>query len=250
MALANVRTTMRPVATPLTQRVAPVGADLDFDPRDIGRLAFWTGGRAIPGLVHGDPIAAWPDRSGWGRHAPQATASKRATYREGARKVARLDGVDDDAAPLALTLTDFTITCATGKLGSVAYGGYLVATGGNGLIAGGVAGGALYGILVGNNRVARTNVSYPTNGTSFEIVTGHRSGSAYTLIVNGANVTEGPISEPNYSNSPPVIGQADGSARINADIGELIAHARPLLLNEVRRLQRRQGRMYSVPVAA
>src|SRR5436190_4259466 len=118
MALTNARVTLRPVAAPLTSRVAPVGSDLDFDPRDLGsRVRLWASASRLGGLAHGSPVAAFPDRSGWGTHFQQATASKRPTLVQGAingRSAVRPDVVDDalDAANSNLSQPNTIIVVA------------------------------------------------------------------------------------------------------------------------------------------
>ena len=101
MALANTRTTLRLVQAPLTT-TGLVGADLDFDPKDYGRLALWVSDRS--GLASGDAVAGWQDQSGNAKHLQQVTGSKQPLLISGilnGRRVRRTDGSNDYFTSLA-----------------------------------------------------------------------------------------------------------------------------------------------------
>jgi hypothetical protein len=75
---------------------------LDLSPSlwlDAGLSQKWQdSARTVPVTSDGDPVGAWDDMSGSGRHAVQATAAKRATYKvaiQNGLPVIRFDGVDD-----------------------------------------------------------------------------------------------------------------------------------------------------------
>lgn len=69
-----------------------------FSPLDIPGLQLWLDAAQITGLSDGDPVATWPDMSGEGNHATQATSGNRPTYRAGVLNglpVVRFDGTND-----------------------------------------------------------------------------------------------------------------------------------------------------------
>lgn len=249
MTLANVRTTMRPVAVPLTNRVAPVGSDLDFDPRDLGsRLQLWIGG-SIPGLVHGDLIAARPDRSGWGNHFQQPTSSKRPTARQGVvagRWVIRPDVVDDvmDAANGSFPQPNTVVAVAKVNDTAATKNLFCSATPGteNSLffdsseVFGAYAGTALTG---SGSQVGAFHVfAAEFNTTSSKLhVDGAQNGSTGTTFT----WTLGPF---RLFLSPASAGPFSG------DLADLIVYAGRLVSTLLRRLTRYLGRLNLIPVAA
>ncbi len=69
-----------------------------FSPSDIAGLAAWYDASYITGLVDGDPVTTWADRSGLGRDVTQATAGKKPLYKTAivnGKPVVRFDGTDD-----------------------------------------------------------------------------------------------------------------------------------------------------------
>jgi PKD repeat protein len=60
---------------------APGGGGPFVDPSSVPGLGLWLRADGLVGLADGDAVAAWTDVSGAGRHATQAVASKRPTYR-------------------------------------------------------------------------------------------------------------------------------------------------------------------------
>lgn len=76
-----------------------------FTPANVSGLQGWFKGSSISG-VDGDAISTWPDSSGNGRDATQATAGSKPTLKTGAnginaQPVARFDGGDKLASSLA-----------------------------------------------------------------------------------------------------------------------------------------------------
>ena len=70
-----------------------------FNPRKIPGLVLWYSADKISGLSDGDPIATWPDRSGNGIDATQATEAKRPLFKVNqinGRPAVRSDGSDDN----------------------------------------------------------------------------------------------------------------------------------------------------------
>lgn len=95
-----------------------------FSPADIPGLQLWLradgtlwqdSARTTPAVADSDPVGAWDDASGNGRHATQTTSTRRLTLKAGVQNglpVLRLDGVDDflavaDAAGLQFGTGDF-----------------------------------------------------------------------------------------------------------------------------------------------
>lgn len=78
-----------------------------FSPLRLPGLALWLkadgtlwqdSARTTPAAADGDPVGAWDDASGNGRHVVQATAGSRPTLKlaiQNGRPVLRFDGVDD-----------------------------------------------------------------------------------------------------------------------------------------------------------
>jgi hypothetical protein len=68
-----------------------------FSPRSIPGLCAWWQASAITWLSHGDPVSAWPDLSGHGRDATQATSASQPTYKSSGSPFpfVSFDGVDD-----------------------------------------------------------------------------------------------------------------------------------------------------------
>jgi hypothetical protein len=101
----------------------------DFSPKDVGGLQlylldsgpFWQDSARTTGAsADADPIGAWDDLSGNGRHVTQATSGKRPQLKlsiQNGKSVVRFDGTDDylggltNVAGLAIT-GDFTIFAA------------------------------------------------------------------------------------------------------------------------------------------
>lgn len=66
------------VRVPLAARVGS-----GFSPASIPGLALWLDASQLTGLSDGDPVQTWPDLSGNGRDATQATLAMRPTYKVG-----------------------------------------------------------------------------------------------------------------------------------------------------------------------
>lgn len=67
-------------------------------PTDLPNLGLWLAADALTGLADGAPVATWPDASGLGHNATQATAGKRPTFRAAVLNglpVVRFDVTDD-----------------------------------------------------------------------------------------------------------------------------------------------------------
>lgn len=82
-----------------------------WSPRNLPGLALWLAADKLTGLADGAAVATWPDASGNGRDAAQATAAKRPTYRTNVlngKPVLRFDGVDDGLATPSITLAATT----------------------------------------------------------------------------------------------------------------------------------------------
>lgn len=96
------------------------------DPRHIPSLRLWLDASNVVGMrqlsdgtgtvTHGDPLGYWPDLSGNGYNATQATTNNRPTYRVGVRNgrsVLRFDGVNDSyrvaSLPLDATVSMFVV---------------------------------------------------------------------------------------------------------------------------------------------
>ena len=85
----------------------PLGAATKFSPPNLPGLALWLDSAAVttlfqnssmttPATSTNDPVGAWADRSGNGRHATQATSTQRPLLDANRRLV--FDGIDDSLA--------------------------------------------------------------------------------------------------------------------------------------------------------
>lgn len=92
---------------PLRNRIVVLGggAGAGFDPRSIPGLALWLDASRLT-LNDLDPVTTWPDLSGNGRDATQATTSKKPTFKiDGTRRVVEGDGTDDGLVAAGFDLT-------------------------------------------------------------------------------------------------------------------------------------------------
>lgn len=70
----------------------------EFKPTQIPGCQLWLTAEAVTGLRDGDPLAVWPDRSGYDHHAVQTEKQKRPTYQAqgiGRQPAVRFAGADD-----------------------------------------------------------------------------------------------------------------------------------------------------------
>lgn len=94
-----------------------------FNPAKLGGIELWFDARDIAGLSDGDGVATWPDKSGNGRDATQATASLRPTYKTGIQNgqpIVRGDGTDDVLETASINISWGTIFAV---FGGVSNGG-------------------------------------------------------------------------------------------------------------------------------
>lgn len=72
--------------------------DSSFDPESIPNLLQWVSADALEGVVDGDPVVTWPDRTVNGNDFTQGTAAKWATYKTNilnGKPVVRFDNTND-----------------------------------------------------------------------------------------------------------------------------------------------------------
>jgi peptidoglycan/xylan/chitin deacetylase (PgdA/CDA1 family) len=142
--------------------IRSVGA---FSPKSISGLQLWfkadkglyqDAAMTTPAVADSDPVGAWQDQSGNGKHATQATAGYRPFLKlniQNGRQVLRFDGSDDQLSFTALSLTDFTAYIVY-KLTSITGAGkaYIIAGTSKGIYGGGVGSGVDgYGAYDGTN---------------------------------------------------------------------------------------------------
>lgn len=101
------------------------------DPSSVPGLRLWLDAASITGLADGDPVAVWPDRSGAGADATQATAGKRPVWRataESGRPAVEFDAVDDGLGTPVDPGADLTILVVyasrAGATGQAVSGGF------------------------------------------------------------------------------------------------------------------------------
>lgn len=88
-------------------------------PLGVGNCKLWLSADKITNLADGDPVSSWPDSSGDGNNAVQATAEYQPIYKTGilnSKPVVRFDGTDD------------YMTCAAFMSGTTAATLFVVAT--------------------------------------------------------------------------------------------------------------------------
>jgi hypothetical protein len=93
-----------------------------FAPTDISGLKLWLKADSLA-LSDGDPVTTWPDSSGQGNNAAQATGSKKPTYKasiQNGRPAVRFDGVDDALKVSSITLPTFFTIFVAGRFTNAA----------------------------------------------------------------------------------------------------------------------------------
>jgi hypothetical protein len=241
MPIYNRSLRMRTVARPPKLQMAAVGADLDFDPRDIGRTAWWITAQTLKGLPDSGNILAWPDKSGWGLHAKVAGVGF-PTLQKGVfntRPVMHTSGTNQNMSVAALILVqplqyfmvvrDPSATEDRGFLDGLGGRTLVERSGGKWLIYAGT-------ILNGQNADLNTHtLSTEFNGASSKF---HVDG---TLQASGNANTQGTTA----GIAIPV------AASSRVDIAEMSAtRGRLLLQSERKRLERRAHLLYGIAVAA
>jgi hypothetical protein len=96
---------------PLHPQLSPLGQRRAFSPAQVLGLKLWLRADLISGLSDGAAVATWPDDSGGGKDAAQATGANQPTYRTNVvngRPVVRFDGTNDWMATPSLTFGAFT----------------------------------------------------------------------------------------------------------------------------------------------
>lgn len=178
--------------SPLARRRA-VSAAAPFTPASVAGLVLWLEADVLTGLVDGDPVATWPDRSGGGLDAAQAVGGNRPAYRTGViggLPVVRFDGVND-----------FLLTPSiAGTVGTVVA------------VLDTVSGGSAVAGFSGINR--RLVTFYPTAATIYAGDGNEFFGTAFTTYVGGVATSAAPAGAFAVSQvatgSPPTAGAALG----------------------------------------
>lgn len=86
-----------PLSTPL-RRAVLLGSGAALPTPPVANPLLWLDASAITGLADGAAVTTWMDLSGYGRHATQATAGSKPTYKtaiQNGRAVVRFDGTAD-----------------------------------------------------------------------------------------------------------------------------------------------------------
>ena len=173
-----------------------VGVEDLFSPLNIPGLVLWLKADAIIGLADGDAIGTWPDSSGQGNNATQATASKKPTYKTGiinGNPVVRLDGTDDELRTPFLMLTNMTVFVVM-LSEDLATGHYLLAFEGglesNAIITGFTSG------LVETFSVPRISAgAFSTSDFSLHVLRRDVAGGSTATFKNGSQVATSGIVE-------------------------------------------------------
>lgn len=102
---------MNPLRRRIQTAMQSGGGAAAWTPTDIAGLQLWLDASQITGLNDGDSVATWPDASGNGHDATQATASKQPTYQTNevnGKPAVQTDGVDDFIRSTFATAQPFT----------------------------------------------------------------------------------------------------------------------------------------------
>lgn len=232
----------------LARRRGVLGA---FDPRSIPGLALWLDASQITGLVDGDPVGTWADKSGNGRDATQATAAAKPAYRPAVlngKAVVRLDGVDDlvnlgdlsAAFPSAATL--FVVwTAAASDDQYCVYETAAIDSWWKYLADG----------YIGTFRSARLS-TYPTGtpqaGSHLACILS--TTADYEMRIDGTS--EGAQAGAFLSGTSHMLGASPdggGTRHLNGDVAELVVYNSGLSLSDRQRVERYLGNKYAIAVA-
>jgi len=168
-----------------------------FSPSDVAGLQLWLAADQITGLSDGDPVTAWPDQSGNGNDAAQATGAKKPTFKtaiQNGEPVVRFDGIDDTLVIPSDVLDSSSVDRAATMFFAVSPA---TLSNGNGYVAlvdaeagGGVR---LFALFIGNSYCSfwNNNATYtpsPAFSTGPQIVCIRTSGATATVFVNGTQV--------------------------------------------------------------
>jgi hypothetical protein len=97
--LSRPRQTVRPTSAP-------------FTPRSLQGLSLWLAADAVTGLSNLSPVGSWPDQSGLGNHATQASGSRQPLFIASAvngRPALRFDATDDGMTTPLILAAPYTL---------------------------------------------------------------------------------------------------------------------------------------------
>lgn len=237
-----------------------------FTPLQLPGLKLWLDASQIAGLVDGDPVATWPDLSGLGNHATQATGSKKPLLKQVTVNgrtfwVVRLDGVDDALSlTSALGLRDSvaifivfatsanttrqTILSANDVVGAVQVEINLNASGPTAPSRGTIIAGAVI-----------SYASVTASANTFEILTYRRTGAGsgtHLIAQNGASKPLTNDGATSYTaDGTAEIGRrmTSGTQQLAGDVAEMIVCANALDSGAQKRVERYLGARYNLAVA-
>lgn len=220
-----------------------------------------------PAVADLDPVGAWKDVSGNGRHVTQATAAARPILKPasvGGRRSLRFDGVDDVLATAAglglsgdLATTVFLVVLPVSAIREEAYwgwGGAAVALDAIGLYANPSFGGGASGkYSVAYSGAQNYNSTAPTAATA-QIITVKKSPGAISTTTsvtrNGVLATDAGLSStgtPAVVNNPLYLGSwVSGNNKANANIAELLIYNRALSSGQQTQVERYLSQIYGV----
>ena len=194
------------------------GVVLWLDASDISTLYQDSAG-STPVASNADPVGKWADKSTAGKHATQATSTKRFTYASGSYPYVVGDAVDDNLSCASITSSgDWTLCAVFTRAATTAdniY--YLLGTPDGGLYTHGSAVSQKWGLFTGTISGANTTVS------GKNLVTVVKSGTDYTYYLNGSS--DGSRTGTAIQLTTPDIGNRNGFALYNATkVHEITVH--------------------------
>lgn len=168
----------------------PSGAGGSFSPDSVSGLELWLAADEITGLADTDPVATWPDLSGNGRDATQATGVSQPLYRTA--QVNGLPAVKFDGSNDYLTVA-YALANASGSDATH----FLVLSGTVGTPLSTRSGGSK-GWIIRHSIYAHIggspNISTGLGVSTWQLLTVERSGLSIATRVNAAASSSGTIS--------------------------------------------------------
>lgn len=197
-------------------------------PSDIAGLKLWLKADAITGLVDTDPVTTWPDSSGLGNDATQATAAKKPTYQTNelnGKPVVRFDGTDDFLGTLLAWMPLVTV-----------FVGYMNRAGVNG---------SFIGTNASSGPLLRNQAMFPSDAGSSFALTGTLNANRlltlawnyttdnYKVYLDGILDTTGTVLHSNTTEALEIGTNRSNGEFLNGDIAEVIIY--DSILSEVDR---------------
>lgn len=204
-----------------------------LDPASVSKLVFWFKADAIKGLADGDPVATWPDSSGLGRDATQATAAKKPTYRASRSTFSGQPVVEFDSADDFVQTASFTAMAQPNTVFAVAKVG---ATGAQRFMIDGFDFSNRHALFQESSTnwqyYAGSLVNDGTSNTNVHLFQALFNGASSVLRVDGGAGTSGNAGSNNLTGLT-LGAQPSGTSNWGGDIAEVIVYNMSLSATEI-----------------